>query len=207
MLAACIQRPSQLDPRNNFAEAEERWRYVLDGMAEEGWLSPSDRASQTYPETIDPAAAPEQAPEVSGPNGLIKNQVIAELGNLGIDESEVQTRGLKVTTTIDMKAQNTTVEMVNAELAKQRENVRMAAVSVEPKTGAVRAYFGGNDGNGWDYANAPPANRLHLQNLHPGSRGIPRHTHQPGGFRHQLQLRSEERRVGKECRSRWSPYH
>ena len=22
-----------------------------------------------------------------------------------------------------------------------------------------------------------------------------------------LQIRSEERRVGKECRSRWSPYH
>src|SRR5256885_7646960 len=31
-----------------------------------------------------------------------------------------------------------------------------------------------------------------------------------GGLRfrlHQLVLRSEERRVGKECRSRWSPYH
>ena len=24
---------------------------------------------------------------------------------------------------------------------------------------------------------------------------------------HALQHRSEERRVGKECRSRWSPYH
>ena len=24
---------------------------------------------------------------------------------------------------------------------------------------------------------------------------------------HQLAIRSEERRVGKECRSRWSPYH
>ena len=23
----------------------------------------------------------------------------------------------------------------------------------------------------------------------------------------QVELRSEERRVGKECRSRWSPYH
>ena len=23
----------------------------------------------------------------------------------------------------------------------------------------------------------------------------------------QMKLRSEERRVGKECRSRWSPYH
>src|SRR2546425_10186103 len=25
--------------------------------------------------------------------------------------------------------------------------------------------------------------------------------------RHQAEVRSEERRVGKECRSRWSPYH
>src|SRR2546430_10818591 len=28
-----------------------------------------------------------------------------------------------------------------------------------------------------------------------------------GGDRTDLGLRSEERRVGKECRSRWSPYH
>ena len=27
------------------------------------------------------------------------------------------------------------------------------------------------------------------------------------GFNPHAQLRSEERRVGKECRSRWSPYH
>ena len=26
-------------------------------------------------------------------------------------------------------------------------------------------------------------------------------------FAHGLEVRSEERRVGKECRSRWSPYH
>ena len=26
-------------------------------------------------------------------------------------------------------------------------------------------------------------------------------------LRLEIQLRSEERRVGKECRSRWSPYH
>ena len=29
----------------------------------------------------------------------------------------------------------------------------------------------------------------------------------PRGFSQFLELRSEERRVGKECRSRWSPYH
>ena len=27
------------------------------------------------------------------------------------------------------------------------------------------------------------------------------------GYSIDSQLRSEERRVGKECRSRWSPYH
>ena len=27
------------------------------------------------------------------------------------------------------------------------------------------------------------------------------------GIPFELKLRSEERRVGKECRSRWSPYH
>ena len=29
----------------------------------------------------------------------------------------------------------------------------------------------------------------------------------PNGWTKKLLLRSEERRVGKECRSRWSPYH
>lgn len=155
VLAACIQRPSQLDPWNNPTEAQERWNYVLDGMVEEGWMSPTDRAAQLYPETLDPNTIQQQVPETSGPNGLIKNQVLAELERLGISESEVQTRGLKITSTIDMKAQNTTIETVNANMENQLDNVRMATVSVEPKTGAVRAYYGGNDGNGWDYANAP----------------------------------------------------
>ena len=31
--------------------------------------------------------------------------------------------------------------------------------------------------------------------------------HLPDRSRHLAQIRSEERRVGKECRSRWSPYH
>ena len=30
---------------------------------------------------------------------------------------------------------------------------------------------------------------------------------QGGMHHHMLTVRSEERRVGKECRSRWSPYH
>ena len=39
-----------------------------------------------------------------------------------------------------------------------------------------------------------------MGNLYPHLRDVP-------DFRHKLWDRSEERRVGKECRSRWSPYH
>src|SRR3712207_9288216 len=41
-------------------------------------------------------------------------------------------------------------------------------------------------------------------------RNDPRATLAPSGFRGRPrggEVRSEERRVGKECRSRWSPYH
>ena len=40
-----------------------------------------------------------------------------------------------------------------------------------------------------------------------GSRIKPQSCCQAAGFHQQTSFRSEERRVGKECRSRWSPYH
>ena len=42
-----------------------------------------------------------------------------------------------------------------------------------------------------------------------GSKAIPRTevTKKLWGYIKRNKLRSEERRVGKECRSRWSPYH
>src|ERR1041385_2812644 len=44
-----------------------------------------------------------------------------------------------------------------------------------------------------------------------GARGeipLERHSDRPGLYaHHRSDGRSEERRVGKECRSRWSPYH
>src|SRR2546426_8096588 len=51
---------------------------------------------------------------------------------------------------------------------------------------------------------------LELCAVPPGGGIVPIHLRKGfGEYRHALEdrLRSEERRVGKECRSRWSPYH
>src|SRR5699024_9887302 len=82
----------------------------------------------------------------------IKNQVLAELEREGISEQEVNTLGLRITTTIDEDAQEAALNAVDNYLFS--EDMRTAIVSVEPGTGAVRAYYGGEDPNGWDYANS-----------------------------------------------------
>lgn len=151
VLAASIQRPSALDPWTNRPEAEQRWNYVLDGMVEMGVLTQADRNAQAYPETLDPALVPQRAPE-PGPAAMIKSQVLAELDREGITEQEVNTLGLRVTTTIDPEAQKSALDAVENYLFS--DDMRAAIVSVEPGTGAVRAYYGGEDPNGWDYANS-----------------------------------------------------
>ncbi|GFK20266.1 transglycosylase domain-containing protein [Corynebacterium glutamicum] len=154
VLAASIQLPSQLDPWTNPVEAETRWNYVMDGLVEIGAISAEERAAATYPETTDPASNSAYT-EATGTNGLIKNQVMAELSELGITEDDVQTRGLQVTTTIDPKTQEGAVEAVQNQLDLLSENNRAAVVSIDPSNGAVRAYYGGEDATGWDFANAP----------------------------------------------------
>lgn len=154
VLAATIQLPSQLDPWANPEAAEGRWNYVLDGMVDMGVITPDQRAGMIYPETRDPSAYSAYT-EATGTNGMIKNHVMAELEDIGISEEDVNTRGLRITTTIDTQAQNATVDAVHENMASLDPNYRAAAVSVEPGTGAVRAYYGGEDATGWDYGNAP----------------------------------------------------
>ncbi|WP_376701784.1 transglycosylase domain-containing protein [Corynebacterium testudinoris] len=153
LLAATIQLPSQLDPWNNPEGAESRWNYVLDGMVDMGVLPAEQRAGMIFPETRNPAEYSAYT-EATGTNGMIKNHVMAELDRLGITEEDVTTRGLRITTTIDMQAQNATLNAVAAQMPGLQEDARTAVASVEPGSGAVRSYYGGDDAAGWDYADA-----------------------------------------------------
>ncbi|MDT5031750.1 MAG: hypothetical protein QOC94_1921, partial [Actinoplanes sp.] len=88
-------------------------------------------------------------------NGLIERQVTKELLDLfNIDEQTLNTEGLQVTTTIDPKAQKAAEDAVTENLDGQEPDMRSAAVSIDPRTGGVKAYYGGSDANGFDFAQA-----------------------------------------------------
>ncbi|MBF6223530.1 penicillin-binding protein [Nocardia abscessus] len=153
VLAATIQLPSSLDPEKNPEGAKTRWNYVLDGMVSAGSLNAAERQGLQYPQVV-PLASTRDKEQDSGPEGLVKTQVLKELAAAGISEQQLNTSGLQITTTIDPKAQQAAIDAVNKNMDGEPENLRTAVVSVDPRTGAVRAYYGGNDGQGYDFANA-----------------------------------------------------
>jgi membrane peptidoglycan carboxypeptidase len=154
LLAALIQRPSTLDPAFDLEGATKRWNFVLDGMVTIGALSPSDRAAQVFPPTVPPEQASAQN-QTTGPNGLIERQVTKELMDLfNISEQQLNTQGLQVTTTIDPAAQQAAQAAVSKYMEGQDPDMRSAVVSIDPRTGAVKAYYGGSDAEGFDFAQA-----------------------------------------------------
>ncbi|SFL67189.1 Penicillin-binding protein 1A/1B [Nocardia asteroides] len=153
VLAATIQLPSMLDPEKNPEGAKTRWNYVLDGMVSGNNLPATERQSMQYPQVVPVASLGDKSLD-AGPEGLIKNQVLKELSTAGISEQQLNTAGLQITTTIDPKAQDAAVNAAQSKLQGEPENLRTAVVSIDPRSGAVRAYYGGEDGQGFDFANA-----------------------------------------------------
>uniref|UniRef100_UPI0010463B26 transglycosylase domain-containing protein n=1 Tax=Pseudonocardia dioxanivorans TaxID=240495 RepID=UPI0010463B26 len=150
MLAGMIQSPSRWDPAKTPDKTLERWNFVLDGMVSQGWLSPADRAQEKFPAWKQPTPTGGGIPGDS--RGHIYNLVRSELEARGISDDEINTEGLTITTTIDPKRQQDAINAAQKVMKGQPGNLRSALVSIDPKTGAVVAYYGGDNGVGLDYA-------------------------------------------------------
>ncbi|WP_404315125.1 transglycosylase domain-containing protein [Prescottella equi] len=153
VLAAVIQSPSSLDPTTDPEALQARWNYVLDGMVTMSALAPTERQSMVFPDAL-PTAPNADSGAAPGPEGLIRAQVLRELAESGVSEQDLNTEGLQITTTIDPTAQQAALEAVADTFDGEPENLRTAVVSIDPKSGAVRAYYGGGDGKGFDFAQA-----------------------------------------------------
>jgi len=150
LLAGMIQSPSRWDPAKNPAKATDRWNFVLDGMVTQHWLSASDRAGARFPNTIAPKPPAGGIP--TDARGHIYTQIKAELESKGISEQELNQEGLKISTTIDPALQKQAQTVSDKVMRAQPSNLRSALVSIDPRTGGVLAYYGGENGVGLDYA-------------------------------------------------------
>jgi membrane peptidoglycan carboxypeptidase len=150
LLAGVIQSPSRWDPAVDPQHSVERWTFVADGMLRQGWLTPEQRAAARFPVTIPPRRISGGVP--TDDRGLILSAIKDELESRGISEQEFSQEGLKITTTIDPVAQQQAVDAVHKGLDGQPPNLRSALVSIDPQTGSILAYYGGDNGVGLDYA-------------------------------------------------------
>jgi membrane peptidoglycan carboxypeptidase len=150
LLAGLIQSPSRWDPAVRPERTVERWNFVLDGMVAQGWLSPAERAAAQFPPTGVRRSLPGGVPTDS--RGHIVSAVLAELEELGFTEEDIGQEGLRITTTVDPRRQQHVVDAAHGALDRQPVNLRSAAVAIDPKTGGVLAYYGGDNGLGLDYA-------------------------------------------------------
>jgi membrane peptidoglycan carboxypeptidase len=122
-------------------------------MVEEGWLDAADRKAATYPEVQKKSGSDLGIP--TGPQGLIVQRALAELRAMGYSDQQLEAGGLKITTTINKSWQSYAQEAVKDVMkGEDNEVLREALVAIDPKTGAVRAYYGGKSGVGTDYARA-----------------------------------------------------
>jgi membrane peptidoglycan carboxypeptidase len=151
VLAVLIRSPSRYDPEVSPQDATDRWGRVLDAMVDEGWMTAEERAASVYPPVLPKAGSSLGIP--SGPDGIIVNRVIDELESKHrYTEQQVRAGGLRIVTTIDKGYQDAAAASVAEVMQGENEDLREALVSVDPKTGAIRAYYGG--GTDFDYARA-----------------------------------------------------
>ncbi|MFC8505381.1 transglycosylase domain-containing protein [Streptomyces sp. NPDC057411] len=152
-LASLLNAPNAYDvaahPENR-PRALARWRYVLDGMVKEGWLSPAARAAAVFP-------TPQQARPsagLSGQRGYLVQAVEQYLTEHGIvDEKTLAAGGFRITTTLERAKQDAFVqavdEHVNAKLDPAHNPadryVRVGGAAIDPASGRVVALYGGID--------------------------------------------------------------
>ena len=143
VLAASIRAPALYDPTNHPKDSRARWDYVVGRMVETKALTQAEADKLKYPKVFKKA----RSSSASGPERFIENAVLNELEAQGITEEEIETKGLRVRTTIDAKAQKAAVEaqktVVQEAVQAAKKKPVSALVSIEPGTGRVKAMYGG----------------------------------------------------------------
>ncbi|WP_410606242.1 transglycosylase domain-containing protein [Amycolatopsis sp. lyj-109] len=154
-LAGMIQSPSVHDPAaSGDVHATRRWQYVRDKLVSRRYVESAGEMS--YPATEIQPPSETRAGRVSYDEFHLKQQVLAELEQDGFPLGRLQQGTMTVETTLDRSRQDAAKKALRDRLNGEPKEFRGAVVAIDPATGAVRAYQGGDQGVR-DYASTPHA--------------------------------------------------
>lgn len=152
-LTAIINSPGNLDPGRGAAQRRdlvERYQYVLNQMVKLNYITDAQR-SEIY-NTLPDFPKVSTDSRFGGPKGHLLKLVRDELKAAGFDDAQIQGGGLQITTTIDKRLQEAAAKAAQdqaeriAQAQKQSPNYyHPALASVDTRTGAILAMYGGPD--------------------------------------------------------------
>lgn len=145
LLATIINNPSYYDP---YAEGAAdrilpRLNYVLDGMVESGAITRKE--ADKWRDKVPSVVKKRQVDRFGGSKGYVLDLVQRQMQDMQFTEAQVLGGGLRITTTIDRKAQRAAKDAIEQVRPPGLKELHTALVSIEPGTGRVRAMYGGTD--------------------------------------------------------------
>ena len=147
MIAAMPQAPDGYSPDPSagvaYTNLVARWHYVLNTMAQQGWLPQGEVAAQKFPKIVKAFNN-----SWSGYRGYIMTAVENELENTyHYSPSQIENGGLRIVTTFSKPMMNALYVSVNQELALIGRHVpdyaHTGAVLEQPGTGQIWAMYSG----------------------------------------------------------------
>jgi penicillin-binding protein 1A len=142
-LAGVIRSPEFYGRKEHAESTKARRNYIVQAMVDRGWLTAKDgRAASSARLGIWWAAKRQGIANSSAPYFLekVRQYLVARYG-----AEAVNMGGLRVRTTLDLTMQNQAQAAVDGVLDQPRTDPRAALVAIDPRTGAVRAMYGGRN--------------------------------------------------------------
>ncbi|NOU76750.1 PBP1A family penicillin-binding protein [Paenibacillus sp. LMG 31458] len=146
-LAALPKAPSRYSPLQHPDLSKERRAVVLKLMTDQGYITEAERAKAAAVDYVPPAAASQSTKD----NATFLDYVVDEAESMyGIEEDELLTKGYRIYTTMDPKAQKV-MEQTYANPsffqkdASDGQKIQSAMVILDNKTGGVMGLIGGRD--------------------------------------------------------------
>ena len=141
LLVAIPKSPSNYSPINNFDNAKERQKIILNNMYKNNYISYEEYQNALNEELN---IIGEEEKDIPSSTMYFKDAVIDELETINsVPTSFLKTGGLKIYTTLDMDAQTSLENSVKKNL--DVDKLQVAGVMMNPNDGSIIALVGGYD--------------------------------------------------------------